>query len=252
MGSGGLGTEGGVSRSNGIGARLGGFWVGRGGGVRQRDPSRKQVDDALSELYAKLHGRYLAERLCSPALKATAGEVFRHFRVEVLLNRSWDSITERFGIDGGPGCLLRYVNEFALRGEIEGSPSEAQRSFARQCLEDLFIRALGNNINLYLTGTADAVLAAMDSRVFDDALTAFVGSGLRQLAERTANRLPRGAREALREVTDLHARRLCDRFRARYSGRPFGDLSQVAMTDMFQVLADPAAADWFITELRKL
>jgi hypothetical protein len=252
MGSGGLGTEGGVSRSNGIGARLGGFWVGRGGSVRQRDPSRKQVNDALSDLYAKLHGRYLAERFCSTALRAATDEVFLHFRVEVLLNRSWDSITDRFGIDGGAGCLLRYVNEFALRGEIEGLPSEAQRSFARQCLEDLFIRSLGNNINLYLTGTADEVLAAMDSRVFDDALTEFIGSGLRQLAERTANRLPRGAREAVREVTELHARRLCDRFRARYVGRPIGALSQVAMADMFRVLTDPTVAEWFITELRRL
>jgi hypothetical protein len=226
--------------------------VGNDGGVKQGDPDRSKVKAELSSLYKKLQRSYLIERFSNQALRGVTDEVFKRFRIEVLENREWKTISERLKVDDGPGCLLRYVNAFVMGSAFPGGASESQRSFARQCLEDLFIRALGNDIDLYRTGTAEQVLAAIDGRVFDQALTHMISSALNQMAERTAKRLPRGARTKMREVTEEQARDLCDRFRTKYHGKKVGTIPQVTMPDLFHVLSDPAAADWFIKELREL
>lgn len=253
MGSGGLGREGGVSRSSGIGGSLGNYKrAGAGTIVSSGSPSASQVAVAVTNLFQDLQRRYTVSRFCSRALREAVRTIFQ-FEIGVVVNRTWDWAEKNYGVTGDAACLARFVNELGVRLPREDA-TEQECGFARQCVEDFFIQAVGNKMLVYTNGTSDQVLKELDKHrnLFQQVVTHCLASGIWRLADRFSSRLPKLAIESLQKWSWDHAVKICNRFRTRYVGQII-DGRQVGMQDMIDVFStDEGAQDWFVHEIRSL
>ena len=247
MGSSTYGAPGGLSRDSGVGSAMGGFALEIGSGrdrLRPEVAERVEVEEAFNKVYSKMRGRLLLSHLVGPPMRDAAAALFK-FRIEVVTNRTWGRVVEAFGITPEEGCLFRLVNRL---GEVIGDDSAtgaSERALARQCIEDFFVAALGNDLDTLMSGTADEVLRKLDLAAFDDVLTKLLTSGLEQLPAKSSVRLPPGAKRLLHAVAADRAIKLCDQFRSRYVGKAHGQIPQVGMSHMLDVLQDAKPQQWF-------
>jgi hypothetical protein len=182
-----------------------------------------------------------------------AVRVLLEFRIAVVQNRSWDWVAQKYEVVGDQGCLRNFVA--TLADAVAGTATtEYQKSFLRQCLESFFIRAVGNNTRLYLTGKADPVLEALGGNMqsFDHVLTHFITSGVTQIAAPVFDQLPPESRTLLGELAWSVGEKVCDQFRARYLGKTIAGNVVTSMAQMLDVIdSDAKLKEWFLNELRQ-
>jgi hypothetical protein len=257
MGSGGLGSEGGVSRSTG-GTAIGSFSISSGGAGGKIEllhgpaPPKQKAIEKLAEILTSAKRGYLLDRFLSAHLRHALKAIVT-FRIEVLTNRTWDWATKTYAIGPEAGCIVALVDAITQQAGDE-STTEEQRSFTRQCLEDFFVAALGDNFERYWTLPASAAIPLLtrNQALFDHVLDRWLRSGIIQISSKGFAELPPDSRRRLADCAQQVAEKLCDQFRVRYLGKTVEGRAIHKMTDMLDAIAsDPSLQDWFLREIRQ-
>jgi hypothetical protein len=195
----------------------------------------------------KLKPEYVHEQF----VQSAAGEVYRELSlldVDLRVNHSWHGIAQRFGIDGGRGCLTKLVSAI-MQGLQTPDQNRKSRAFVRMALENFLLRAIGDSPQRLTTATAAEALAALDANVFEHQAGLFLGDFLYEVLRGEEGALPPEVKEGLRPVVQQRADTVVAAFSARYRGKPLGAIPQISYRNLFDVIA--SQQDWFLGELRK-
>jgi hypothetical protein len=248
MGSGSGGGGGGGSG----GATAGG---GRGYGGYRVSGGRLTVDNVDASAKAKAVGRVLkklsSEYLQEQFTDSSAREVYRELsllNVDLCIQRSWNGIRDRFGVDGARGCLTKLAA--TIMGGLETADrNKKSRAFVRMALENFLLRAVGDDPKLLLSATADEVINAADPGVFGRASGLFLGDLLYEVVRGEERALPAEVKAGLRPVVQARAGTIVAAFETRFLGKALGNIEQVSHRHLFDVIA--SQKDWFLDQLRK-
>jgi hypothetical protein len=114
------------------------------------------VEKEAKRILSKLFGDYLATQFCSPMVRALYEQLFE-LSIQVFQNRSWEGIARRYGVNGDTGCLVQWVSAIIAQFQ-ELEPNQNIRDTARVCLEDFLMFAMGNDVDLYVSGSSEDIL----------------------------------------------------------------------------------------------
>jgi hypothetical protein len=210
-------------------------------------PSLKLEEDEvarvdITEALRKIPRPYLQRQFGNP--------VIRRFYKDLCTFPEWldvddpcQALSEEYGIDDGEGFLVRWVS--ALMDAYAAEETNVKmRETARMSAEDFLIRALGDNLDLYVKGTCAEVLPELDRRIFDKASESFLGYMILRVLEREYERQPLQLQEQMKQDCDRLADQIVDDFETRY-------LEQVGLSrcDLFDTVA--GKMDWFVKKLRE-
>lgn len=244
MGSGSGGGGGGGSGGGGGG----GSWGGSGG-YRWQDGKIKsdvtpqsRAEREAKKILRKLPKDYLMKQFGSPMIDSIYEELFE-LSVHVFQNRSWQGVTERYGIAGGGGCLNDWAGTMISRAR-ESEPNQKVRETALLCLDDFLVLALNNDIDLYVSGSSADVLGRLKQSVFKKTSNNFLGAMIWRVLEREKEKLQTSAEVQLRVVAQNIANRCISAFESKFHAK-----SQITYRDLFRVIQDNPA--WFLEELRR-
>lgn len=247
-GGGGSGGSASVGGGSGYGrVRFGSGGGGGGGGVRVEHADAARMAALSKGVLKKLSSDYLRSHLVT----GPAGAIYRELtllRTDLQVNRKWDGIQARLGVDGGPGCLQRLGAEL-IRRFTPPSTETAVRSVARTAVENSLLRMVGDDVSTLLKGTAADVIAALNPRQFDELANLFLGDVLHQLLRTEERELPGTAALGLRGVVQERADAVVRSFERRFKDKSYGDVPQVGYRHLFEIMA--AEPDWLVSELRK-
>lgn len=248
MGSGSYGGGGG-------GTAYGGGGGGFGGGLRGyrfngRLPvltsgSDKKTFNAAKRCFRKLSQNsrpYLLHQFCSPMLRDIFEQVLL-IPAPVVRGGSWDFMRERYGVANGRGCLREWAEVIANNSEGK-EPLSKVRETARICVEDFLVKAVGDDIDIYMNGDSSTVLASLRAEVFDRASNYFLGALIWRLLEREAESLPLEDEAEVRNVAQKIADGIVDSFEHKFYAK-----NQVTHRDIFRIFSEKP--DWLLEQLRK-
>jgi hypothetical protein len=231
------------SGSYGGGGGGGGGWSGGGGGysfsggaVVTKGVSTQKVQTVAFETLCKLPKDYLRKQFGSPLVESVYEQLFE-LTVHVHLNRTWKGVAERYGVDDGPGCLLRWVE--AVMAKFEHlEPNVKVRETALSCLEDFLITALGHDIDAFFAGTGDVVMAKLDEKIFKSTAGYFLGLMIWRILEREREATPEAVEVQLKEIAQQKADHIVANFEREYYAK-----DQVTRRQLFTVIRNNP--DWF-------
>ncbi len=236
FGGGGGGGSGGGGRSGGGGYRF------KDGKAVSGGASASKVEKEVQRIRGKLPKDYALKMFCSPLIQAVYAHLFE-LSVHIFQNRSWKTVTERFGVPSGPGCMLQWVN--AVLAQSEGQESNSKvRDTARIALENFVVAALGNDSDLYIYGTAEQILNALDKKVFDSTSGYFLGFLLHRVIERELEAMTENTEQQIAGVTQQLADKIVHSFESKFWAK-----DQTTHRDLFRVVQENP--DWFWNLLRK-
>jgi hypothetical protein len=243
-GGGGGGTGGSTS---GGGGGYGGYQF-RAGTLVTSGASPKNRAKALSMVLKKLSPEYIHEQFVTSGVREIHHELIL-VSVDLRANRRWDQIAARLGVNDGPGCLLRLAAELTRRHEAKNK-NEKSRSSVRMALENLLIRMVGDDTDVFLSGSAADVLAHLQPDVFDQLANEFLGDLLYEVIRTEERALPPEVKGDLRDDAQDRARRIADNFVHEFGGRALGpEVAQASYNNLFDGIA--LKEDWFLSQLRK-
>jgi hypothetical protein len=243
-GGGGGGGSGGATAGGGRG--YGGYRVS-GGRLIVQDVDASEKAKAVGHVLKKLRPEYLQEQF----IDSSAREVYRELsliNVDLCINRSWNGIRDRFGVDGGRGCLTKLVATI-MGGLGTADRNRRSRSFVRMALENFLLRAMRDDPRLLLSATADEAIKAVDAGVFERASGLFLGDLLYEVLRGEERALPAEVKAGLRPVVQARADRIVADFETRFRGKPLDKIGQVSRRNLFDVIASQKG--WFLDQLRK-
>jgi hypothetical protein len=245
MGTGSFGGFGGGGGSGTGGFRSGaGGYVSRNGAIKAATIAREQMRAEVRAVLKAMPREYVVRYCASPFTQAAFEEMF-WLRVELQENQRWDNLHERFGIDGGPGCLFRFAGAI-YRIFAPSEPDQRVRESASTSLEDFLLRLVRDDIDVFLHGDAKAVLENLDPAVFKTTSGHFLMFLFWRMLERESERLPPESELQLRDIAQEIADRVIGKFEVRHLGKPYGDRAQTTYRDLLRVLANE---EWFRMEL---
>jgi hypothetical protein len=243
-GGGGGGGSGGATAGGGKG--YGGYKIS-GGRLIVQDVDADEKETALKRVLKKLRPEYLEEQF----IDSSASEVYREIgllNVDLCINRSWNGIADRLGVDGGRGCLTRLVAAIMARLKTADG-NKKSRAFVRMALDNFLLRAIGDNTKRLISATAEEVIRTVDRGVFERASGLFLGDLLYEVVRGEERALPQEVKAGLRPVVQARADRIVSAFETRFHGKPLGKIALVSHRDLFNVIA--SEKDWFFGQLRK-
>ena len=112
------------------------------------------------------------------------------------------------------------------------------------CLEDFLLKALGNDIDSYLSADGATIVEKLDESIFKSASGYFLGALVWRVLERDAETLPHDNEALLRDVSQKLADRIVYEFEQK-----FKNVEQVTHRQIFRVFQENP--DWLIGELRR-
>jgi hypothetical protein len=232
----------------GTGTFGGGGGGGGGGGPALRGPEILKAPPPIDELrgliqqiLGGLNRDYLTAQFCSPLIRAVYEEIFR-LSVEAFQNHTWKGLARDYGVSDGPGCLAEWVQEVLRRHNAE-EPNEKVREVASVCLEDFVMKALGDNPDLYLSASAEEVLATLDRKVFESTSGHFLGTLIWRVVEREGERLPPAFETRVSEGATQIADRIVKSFEENFYAK-----DQVTHRDLLRIVSENFS--WFLKGLR--
>jgi hypothetical protein len=241
MGSGSFGGGGG-SGGGGGGARLGGYRF-KFGKLISRVPQRSETEKTLRNLRRrKLPRDYVLKMFGSPMVRALYEELFE-FSVHIFQNRSWSGIASRYGVPAGRGCLLAWINK-VVRQAGESEPNSKISDTARLALEDFLVAALGNNLDLYTSGSDKDVLNALDKKKFDSTSAYFLGFLIRRTLERELETAVAVAEQQVRPIAQNVANEIVRNFENKFHAK-----GQTTHRDLFRIIQEQPG--WFLKQFRQ-
>jgi len=243
-GGGGGGGSGGATAGGAKG--YGGYKIS-GGRLIVQDVDAEAKAAAVRRVLAKLSKEYLIEQF----VNSCAGEVYRELsliNVDLCMNRSWDGIARRLGVDGSPGCLTRLSAALMRRVEI-GDQNRKSRAFVRMALENFLLRAMHDDSKRLVSANAEQVIGKIDPEVFKRLASLFFGDLLYEVVRGEERSLPPEVKTGLRAVVQAKADRVVSDFELRFRGKPLNGIKQVSYRNLFDVMV--AKKDWLIDQLRR-
>jgi hypothetical protein len=248
MGSGSFGGGGGgVIRagSGGTGA------IGGGGGYRfKKDkvistkPLVSKTEKIVKETLAKLPREYALKMFGSPMVRGLYEDLFE-LAVHIFQNRSWQGLEERYGVPGGPGCLLAWAQSVIARRRSE-EPNFKISETAGLALEDFLMAALGNEIDRYVSGDTTEILEHLDKNRFDSTSSYFLAFLIKRTLAREPSfaTVPEGTEAQISQIAEQTADRIVRSFESKFYGK-----QQTTHRDLFRLIQEQP--DWFLEQLRK-
>ena len=177
-----------------------------------------------------------------------AYEALHSLHVMLVQEKSWDKVQKRFGVPGDKGCL-RALADVLSKDEGATSVSPRLRAPLKATLIDFFRRVVGDNPVTLDSGTAAEVLAAVRPAVFQSTSAHFLGAYISEFLRQEETSLTKQARKRLRDFSEAKANQVVDSFKAKFKGRPLGDIKQVGFTHLFRVMKEDPA--WLSEQLRR-
>jgi hypothetical protein len=243
-GGGGGGGSGGATAGGGKG--YGGYKVSDGRLIVENVDAEDKAE-AVRRVLTKLSKEYLLEQF----VDSSAREVYRELsliNVDLCTNRSWNGITKRLGVEGGPGCLTR-LSAALIRHLQTPDQNKKSRAFVRMALENFLLRAIHDDSKLLVSATAEQVVAKIDPGVFARLAGLFLGDFLYEVVRGEERSLPPQVKAGLRPVVQVRADRIVSDFETRFRGKPLDKIKQVSYRNLFDVMA--ARKDWLVDQLRR-
>jgi hypothetical protein len=93
------------------------------------------------------------------------------------------TLLERFGVADGPGFVRRCADVICSTGGVP-EPDGRITDTVRRCVDDFFLAALGDDVNLLVNGNAKAVAETLDREMFRRLSGHFLGRVIWQVALR--------------------------------------------------------------------
>lgn len=237
MGSGSFGGGGGgLGFSGGGGYR---FEKGKITGVAQ---AQTQVQAEVKQILSKLSKEYLHHYFSSPMLRSIYEQLFI-LSVHVFQNQTWQGVKDEYGVDDGPGCLSQWVDALILKGE-EQEPNQKVSETVRMCLDDFLIRALNNDLDMYLNGTGDQIIQNMKQEVFNNISGHFLSGLVWRVLQRDKERLNTESEAQLQDAAHTIAGRIIGSYERKFYAK-----KQNTWRDLFKVIDQNK--EWFVKELRR-
>lgn len=154
-----------------------------------------------------------------------------------------DMLAKQHNISASSGFLFRLVT--ALMDKHKGLISSIKaQEMARECIEDFLIRALDNNLELYLYGTCEQVLEKLNRQLFNDTSRYFLGNMIWRVLEREFERHPPEVQTQIQKESQNLADQVIRSFERKFIGR-----ENIHYRDLFRIIHKDI--DWFREELRK-
>jgi hypothetical protein len=248
MGSGSAGGGGGGTggATSGGGPGYGGYEVD-GNRIVVRGVSKEDRNKALALVLKKFRPEYIREQFVTSSAREIHHEL-AFLSVDLRLNRQWKQITERLGVDGGSGCLPKLAAELMRRHET-ADRNQKSRAFVRLALENFLVRMVGDDSEVFTSGTAEEVVQHLKPDVFRQLANYFLGDLLYEVIRGEEKALPPEIKDGLRGEVQDRARHIVDDFMDKFGNRPLGeDIRQASYGNLFDGIA--RKEDWFLSQLR--
>jgi hypothetical protein len=186
-GGGGKGDKRGAGGGSGggSGGSGGGGKGGSGGGGGMAAPAQNTVRNALKKLL-QFGNPYVTQQFCSPLTDAVYRTLFT-LKVIFFVNRDWSPIKKEYGVGPDSGCLSTLARVVVDRAAAK-EPDKRVRQVVQLVLDDFLVRTLRGNLNTYISGNAEDVLARLDRKIFDKAPGYFLGFLLLEMVRKTVER----------------------------------------------------------------
>lgn len=225
MGTGTFGSGGGGVGSSGRDyASMGGTYSANG---RLRNTRRPQADvkaDAYKVLDT-LPAEYLTRYFESDALQSTLRALL-DIQAEIRFNQRWDTIAENYQVPDGPG-VLRRLRDTLVRRVRETETDERIAYAGTAAIQDYFLKAVGDEPQVYMRADAAAVIAARRDDVLASTAGHFLGLLLANVLDKEDERMNRPTRSIIRKIGVELADALIAQFEAsrRHAGNiRYGEL----------------------------
>jgi hypothetical protein len=242
---GGGGGGGGGLGGGGAGGGGAGYNAVQGGQLVAVDPGLAQDWAAVHGVWSKLTREWIAFTLGQDGVQAAYSALFR-LRILLVEGRSWEGVVRDFGVDEGPGCLVRLVDRLV---DIEGrAPHEKLKAPLKAALLDFAQRLVGDDPVVLDAGDARQVMAALDPQVFELTSNQFLSAYIHENLRIEGKNLSRTARAHFLDYATAKANQVVAAFDRKYRGKPWGDIPQASFPHMMRILAKDA--DWAVKNLR--
>jgi hypothetical protein len=152
-------------------------------------------------------------------------------------------LSREYMIDEGARFLKRWVDEIMAKYQ-QLEPNSNVRDLVRIYLEDFLIRAVDNDIDLYLEGTCVQVLAKLERSVFSSTSGYFLGNMVWRVLEGEYEKQQTQVEVQIRQQSQILADQLIHSFEER-----FLEKNKVTYRDFFRIVQENIG--WFVEELRK-
>ncbi|KAB2903603.1 MAG: hypothetical protein F9K27_12400 [Anaerolineae bacterium] len=138
-----------------------------------------------------------------------------------------------------PGFLRLWVKSIIARFTITDIRIQSAVS---ETLDEFVLSALGNDIELYLNGTASEVLSKMDRKMFESASAYFLKYYMSRIIRRELARPAPEIAQYISEACEIVANELVDKYKSLYPNDGYSKL--------FTKIAE--TPDWFLTAIGEL
>ena len=244
MGTGSYGTSGG-SQGGGGGAsgysstkKLFGF----------KSKEKHNFYDDFIKIFKSLNSKsktYLRIQVTNEMLNKLYKELFL-FSVEIFQNRTWGNVQNRWGISDQNGCLQQFASQAIIKyGETE--QNQKVRQNVRMTFENFLLKALGDDINLYHSGSSEQVINALDRRIFNSTSSNFLGTLLSELAK-LEKEPSTEARYEFSKIAIEKSDEIIKGFELEFYHKII-DNEQITYDNLFDIIN--SNYDWFIKHLTK-
>jgi hypothetical protein len=244
IGGSGGGSSGGGGR--GGGGRGAGSVILKDGVLTSDDPAAKAAWGALQSIFSELSSDYISFVLGDEGV-AAAYESLHKLHVFLVQERSWDKVTETFGVSDKKGCLEDLVT--ALSAGTASAPVHPRLHAAlKVALEEFMIDVVGDPV-IKATGNGATVLAKVKSDVFQSTSARFLGHYLTQVLRHEPRGTSRLARSRLNDFAREKANQVVAAFKQKFYSKKYGSINQVGYSHFFRIMKGEPG--WTAGQLRK-
>jgi hypothetical protein len=204
--------------------------------------------DDFIKIFKSLNSKskpYLRIQVTNEMLNNLYKELFL-FSVEIFQNKTWDNIQNKWSISDQKGCLQQFASQATNKyGESEQNPKVRQN--VKMTFENFLLKALGDDINLYHSGSSEQIIDALDRRIFNSTSSNFLGTLLSELVK--LDREPSTeARYEFSKIAIEKSDEIIRSFELEFYHKNY-DNKQITYDNLFDIIK--SNYDWFIKHLTK-
>jgi GGDEF domain-containing protein len=177
------------------------------------------------------------------SLLCSAYESLFEISVELVQNKSWKNIEQKYGVEGNEGCLVKLANAILEKVSAEQVDPKV-RQVCRIALENFLILSVGDDPSVYLKATAQEIINKIDAKIFRSTSSYFLREVIYELVKREESAIPDQIRNDLYELSRYRADDIVSKFENR-----FKKSGNVSFRSLFRFINDNS--DWFVPLLRK-
>ncbi|HYD37037.1 MAG TPA: hypothetical protein VEA60_05455 [Allosphingosinicella sp.] len=210
------------------------------------DPGRQKAWASIQTVYSKIAPESFGFAFGEPGV-VRAYEALFGLHVMLVQERSWQKVEQRYGVDGGSGCLSRLADVLSPdHGEAAIHPN--LQAPLRKALLDFFLRIVGDDPAVRNRGDAQQVIAAVDPEVFQRTSNHFLAAYLREHLRQEGANLSPAARRHVQEFAAAKADRIVGAFEKQFRGKAWQEVPQASYAHLLRIMG--GERDWTVRRLR--